>query len=78
MYGRRELGDLGADRAADDESEAGIAESIEGKPERDRENLSRSHVGRLDEQSAVEDKNGFFSKPLVAGANGIIGPLGKL
>lgn len=67
-----------ADRwTSDNKPEEGTAESIERKPVRDRENLTRSHVGSQDEQSAVEDKIDFISSPLVTGANGIIGSLGK-
>jgi hypothetical protein len=54
---------VGAGRASGDEPEDGTAESIERKPIRDREDLTGSHVGSQDDQSAVEDMFGFFSRP---------------
>jgi len=63
IYGPRGLGDVGAGRASGDEPEDGTAESIERKPVRVREDLTGSHVGSQDDQSAVEDKIGFFSRP---------------
>ena len=54
---------MGAGRASGDEPEDGTAESIERKPVRVREDLTGSHVGSQDDQSAVEDKIGFFSRP---------------
>jgi len=63
IYGPRGFGDVGAGRASGDEPEDGTAESIERKPVRVREDLTGSHVGSQDDQSAVEDKIGFFSRP---------------
>jgi hypothetical protein len=54
---------VGAGRASGDEPEDGTAESIERKPVRVREDITGSHVGSQDDQSAVEDMFGFFSRP---------------
>ena len=63
---------MGAGRASGDEPEDGTAESIESKPIRDRENLTGSHLGSQDDQSAVEDKIGFFSRPYLVSFFGVI------
>ena len=54
---------MGAGWASGDELEDRLAESIRKNSGRGRENLTGSHVGSQDDQSAVKDKIGFFSRP---------------